>query len=263
TADGEADTPPAPASDGPLVDWWCLCYYKVGADDPEPLTACRSSQAECAKLEKAVMAGKSGIIYASVTHPCQESKAAHPGDVHGGRDVWQPSKKAGSWLSAGACRLPGPGKEVDLSARPAEAEGLLSAERFGDLRYGLPAADVTAKLGEPASRGKNQLWEADGAYHQDWSYPAIGVTLDMASDSRSGPKKVASITLRAPATLATSKGVTVGSPRALVLDRYGKLRDPESPAEDDTFVAGSIFGGVIFAFEGGKVSQIFLGAGAE
>jgi hypothetical protein len=32
---------------------------------------------------------------------------------------------------------------------------------------------------------------------------------------------------------------------------------------DQTFIAGSIYGGLIFTFDQGRVSEIFLGAAAE
>lgn len=258
-------TDATPASE-PAVGWWCTCYFKQGADGPEPLTACRASQQDCEKLEQAVMAGKQGmgIIAGSVTHACQVSSAAHPGDLYGGRDIWQPSKKPGSWLSLGACRLPGEGKQVDLSARPKEAEELLSREKIGELALGLPAARVIALHGEPGERGRDEIWEADGAHHQDWSWPHLGLTLDMVSDSREGEKKIGSVTTRAPSTLATAKGITIGSPRGEVLELYGALRDPEFPVDDKAqFIAGSIYGGLMFTFADDKVTRLFLGAGAE
>jgi len=256
--------PAAPATSEPAVAWWCTCYYKYSEDGPQPLTACRSAQRDCEALEKGVMAGKSGIIPRSVTHPCQESRAAHPGDLYGGRAEWQPSKKAGSWLSVGACRLPGPGKEVDLEARLPAAENILRDEKLGALKLDLSATEVLAVLGEPAARGRDEEWEADSDFHQEWKWPALGLTLDMVSHKRREVKKVGSIRAVAPSTLQTARGIAVGSTRAEVLRHYGKLRDPEFPVdEQEHFIAGSIYGGLMFDFEAGKVSSIFLGAAAE
>lgn len=258
------DEPIAAPTTEPAIDWWCTCYFKHGASGPEPLTACRADQKDCTTLEQSVMAGKKGIVPGSVTHPCQTTKAAHPGDTYGGRDMWSPSSKAGGWISAGACRLPGEGKQVDLGARPKEAEGILGDEKIGELALGLAAAKVVALHGEPGSRGRDEMWEADGAYHQSWKWPQLGLELDMVSDRRKGDKKIGSITARAPSTLATAKGLTIGSPRAEVLKLYGKLRDPESTVDDATqFIAGSIYGGLMFTFAGGKVTEMFLGAAAE
>ena len=50
-----------------------------------------------------------------------------------------------------------------------------------------------------------------------------------------------------------------------MLDGYGKMRDPEFPSGDreEVLLAGSIYGGIFFTFKKDKVSEIFLGAGAE
>jgi hypothetical protein len=43
---------------------------------------------------------------------------------------------------------------------------------------------------------------------------------------------------------------------------YAAFADGESSSEG-SFVVGSIYGGIIFSFEKGKVSGIFFGAAAE
>ena len=71
------------------------------------------------------------------------------------------------------------------------------------------------------------------------------------------------ITAVAPSKLATARGITIGSTEDAVKKAYGSVRDKENSEAGKTFVAGSIYGGVIFRFEGGKVSEIFIGASAE
>ena len=45
---------------------------------------------------------------------------------------------------------------------------------------------------------------------------------------------------------------------------YGQYRDPEpGMADKKAFVAGSIYDGMIFSFQNGRVIKIFLGAAAE
>ena len=209
-----------------------------------------------------VSVGKRGVVRGSMTHPCQELRAAHPGDVHGGRGAWTSSKKPGAWLSAGACQLPGAPQQQDVG----EDNGfnVLGEEKIGALRYDLAAAEVTTLYGQPAERGPIEEWGADGAFHQTWEYPALGLTLDMVSRTEKGAQKVGSVTARAPSTLATAQGLTIGSPRRAVLERYGKVRDTDSPADDkERFVAGSIYGGLFFHFKNDVVVEMFLGAGAE
>ncbi len=42
-----------------------------------------------------------------------------------------------------------------------------------------------------------------------------------------------------------------------------RFRTKRKATPGKTFVAGSIYGGVIFTFDDGKVEQIFIGAAAE
>ena len=44
---------------------------------------------------------------------------------------------------------------------------------------------------------------------------------------------------------------------------YKRDRNEEESTPGSSFIAGSIYGGVIFQIENGKVSQIFLGAAGE
>lgn len=46
---------------------------------------------------------------------------------------------------------------------------------------------------------------------------------------------------------------------------YGSFEDKEnaSAAKKNSFVAGSIYGGILFTFKDNKVSSIFFGAAAE
>src|SRR4051812_47329402 len=86
---------------------------------------------------------------------------------------------------------------------------------------------------------------------------------DMASDAKNGAKTVATITATAPCALETARGIRIGSSIAEVTKAYKKVQDKEQSVAGKSFVAGSIYGGVIFSFKDGKVSQIFIGAAAE
>lgn len=224
------------------------------------MTACRRKESECRALERAVAAGNKGMVARSVSRPCIELKAAHPGDVHGGRDAWVPSKKAGSWMSIGACHLPGDGEYVQNDTG---GHKVMADERIGELGINMSAAAVIAKLGEPAKKGRFEVSEVNGGFFQDWSYPALGLRLGMASEYRETPQSIGEIFLEAPGTYKTRLGIGIGSTRAELLAAYGKLRDPEFPSGKEEFVAGSVYGGVIFTLKKDKVSQIFVGADAE
>ena len=103
----------------------------------------------------------------------------------------------------------------------------------------------------------------------------------MSSREKAGPKTVLIATAGKGCKLATARGIKIGSTRAEVGKAYrdveekapgdgpAKPGDPEpepvplEEGEEKNFVAGTIYGGMIFSFKKGKVVEIFLGAGAE
>lgn len=139
----------------------------------------------------------------------------------------------------------------------------LKDERLGKIKLGQKAAEVMGSLGKPDSKGKDAEWAATGEWVQEWRFKSQGLTLNMASDSKGGAKTVSSITAQAPSRLATARGVHIGSTIAEVAKAYGRVQDREQSEPGKSFVAGSIYDGVIFSFSGGKVSRIFIGAAAE
>ena len=136
-------------------------------------------------------------------------------------------------------------------------------ETVGKLRPNLSEKEVKQIIPAKPTRGPEQLWGADGAYHQEWKYPAAGITLGMVAEKKGGPKSVERITIISPSTLATSKGIRIGSTEAEVKEAYGRFRNAEDSEHFGGFIAGSVFVGVMFSFQQGKVSRIFIGAAAE
>jgi hypothetical protein len=157
--------------------------------------------------------------------------------------------------------LPGEGELTQAEGGP----NPLGDEVIGGLKYGSPAEDVIKLLGEPSKRGRIEEEGATGYYVQKWDYKGQGLSMFMAADKRKGPQRLYTLTVSAPSTLKTRFGIGIGSSRKEVLAAYGKMRDPEMPSgdADDSFIAGSIYGGVFFDFTADKVTRIFLGAGAE
>jgi hypothetical protein len=139
---------------------------------------------------------------------------------------------------------------------------LMGKERIGNLRIGLSEKKVKQVINCKVTREQDQLWGADGSYHQTWKYTDCGITLDMVSEKTGAPKSIASITLTKPSRLSTTRGIRIGSTAKAVMKAYKAEWNRES-SNSDSFVAGSIYGGLIFHFQNGKVSKIFLGAAAE
>ena len=153
-----------------------------------------------------------------------------------------------------------------LAQNDAKTAAMLKAENLGGLKLDLSAKAVLEKLGKPEKQGKVVLQGADDMYVQAWSYPSKGLKLTMTSSKKTGPKTVASFTAVAPCKSATAKGIAMGSPESAVRKAYGAFENKEESKQlgkADSFVAGSIYGGIIFDFSGGKVTSIFFGAAAE
>lgn len=138
----------------------------------------------------------------------------------------------------------------------------LEFERIGGIGLQMSAADVVALLGEPASKSKIELEGATGDYVQSWEYPLQDLAITMGAATRKGKQTVKSITAGARCPLPASWGLRIGSDRAEVKAVYGRHHDPAF-TDKHQFVAGSIYGGVVYTFEGGKVTRIFIGAAAE
>jgi len=148
------------------------------------------------------------------------------------------------------------------TAAAGEGEDLSAREKIGELRLLAPAAAVKKLLGPPAQKGKVVSEGADGSFVQRWEYPAQGISIEMAAARRKGPQKVASIAVKAPCALKTSRGIGIGSTVAELTRIYGAEKNAEDSTEE-RFVAGSIYGGVLFGLKEGRVVTIFVGAAAE
>jgi hypothetical protein len=150
-----------------------------------------------------------------------------------------------------------------ISSHAVAADDLLNKESIGDFRLGLTEKDLQGKIPCPLTRGEEELWGADGIYHQTWDYPKCGLSFTMSSAQKGETKTLDAITVSAPSTLKTKRGIHIGSSIQDVEKAYKKEKDKEASVPKQTFVAGSLYGGLVFNFEHNKVSSIFLGAGAE
>jgi len=74
--------------------------------------------------------------------------------------------------------------------------------------------------------------------------------------------EVGSIGIKAPSTFATSRGIVIGSSKADVEKSY--QHSTEGSGDDpSSYLVGSPYGGELFTFKHGKVTEIFLGQMAE
>lgn len=139
-----------------------------------------------------------------------------------------------------------------------------AAERIGELRLGLAAEGVATVVPCRPEKSREIYEGATGDSVQTWKMPGCGLELKMSGQHKGGKKTVAAITVTAPSELATSLGIRVGATEAEVVSAYGRYRDKDGVSKRGrTFVAGSIYDGLIFDFKNGRVTRMFLGAAAE
>lgn len=180
-----------------------------------------------------------------------------------------------------APKPPAAEKEAEAADSGADDFKVLAAESIGKFRHDQKAADLIKIYGEPKAKSKAEMWEAIGVWVEEWKYPDLGVVVKMSFEKKEDPKVVLMVIAGKDCKLATARGIKVGSTRAEVQKAYGDVQEkvpgdgPAKPGdpkpepaekgekEEDSFVAGTIYGGVIFSFKEGKVSEILLGAAAE
>ncbi|TRX02951.1 hypothetical protein [Candidatus Methylobacter oryzae] len=145
----------------------------------------------------------------------------------------------------------------------ADEFALLESERIGSLRIGLSDTEVKKIIRCPLKQGAEQFWAADGVYHQEWRFTGCGITVGMVSEKKNSAQSISYISINRPNTLKTLRGIGIGSPEEEVIKSYRTDWNREESQVSKSFVAGSLYGGLIFGFNKGKVSSIFLGAAAE
>ena len=87
----------------------------------------------------------------------------------------------------------------------ADEFALLKEEQIGPLRVDQPAAEAERLITCPVQRGPVELWGADGEYHQAWTAPACGLTLDLSAGEPTGAQTVRAITLTRPSAWKTAR----------------------------------------------------------
>jgi PBP1b-binding outer membrane lipoprotein LpoB len=143
---------------------------------------------------------------------------------------------------------------------------LLGEEALGSLKTGLTAKEVLTLLKAPEKKGTIQEEEATGLFVQTWDYPTLGVSLQMASETKKGAQSINSLSLAAPSTYKTKRGIGIGGTLAALKSAYQNAMSKEDLDRTDpegSYLAGSVYGGLSFQLKGGQISEIFMGAMAE
>lgn len=135
-------------------------------------------------------------------------------------------------------------------------------EKIGPLQGGQSTAQVEELLGKAPEVEKEEFSPATGEYTTSWRYKDKGVALTFRGETKGGAKTLSSISLFPPSTLKTSHGISIGDTRAEVEAAYAEA-DETYDSNEGRVVIGSIYGGLNFTIEDGRVRYIFLGSSAE
>lgn len=140
---------------------------------------------------------------------------------------------------------------------------VLHAEAIGPYEVGL-SKEAVLRLA-PGLRQNGPVIEegATGEWVELWSDPVEGLSVGFSAETEDGPRRLRSVDVEAPSRLVTRRGIALGATYASVLAEYGDVVDRDFSPTPTTIIAGSLYGGMIFRFERGVLSSIFLGAGAE
>ena len=150
---------------------------------------------------------------------------------------------------------------VEDDGDPASEEAYdFTRESLGELSFELDGDGVEAVLGKPSKRTPVVMEDAMGLFVSTWQWPKQGIEIRMAAQNEAGPFRVSSMVARAPSKRRTEKGIGLGSTPEAIEEAYGKAL---THVEETSVVVGSIYGGLLFELEEGKVRSIFIGASAE
>lgn len=143
----------------------------------------------------------------------------------------------------------GEGHEADFT--------LYNSESLGPLRAGMSDKEIVAALGKPKKKAKPQEEGATGAWVSAWTWRDAAAV--MTGDSKTGPSQARSVEIHGASKLATKQGIHIGSTRAEVEKAYPRSADDDK-SDPNSYLAGSVYGGLRFVFAKDRVSLIEIGA---
>lgn len=155
------------------------------------------------------------------------------------------------------------GESVILTDEELDEFSLIRNESIGDIKVDMAIPEFISLVPCTVEKGEPVLWEGIGEIIQDWTYDECGVKIQLSTIDANVPQVVSSITVTAPSEFKTAKNIGIGSTEEAVFEAYEDQGDPTISELGESFVAGSIYGGLVFTFNEGKVTKMFLGGGAE
>lgn len=137
---------------------------------------------------------------------------------------------------------------------------LLQKESIGGLKLGMKEEELENILKNPISKSDSAIWGSDGLEHKTYSYDYAEIGLVKNKEGFI----VCSIRAWKGFQGETLEKIGIGSKKEAVLEAYSEKVNPEGiQGQENIIVVGSIYSGIIFKLEDGKISEIFMGASAE
>ena len=144
------------------------------------------------------------------------------------------------------------------AAVPVDADhtfDLFNSESIGPLKPGIDENVVISVLGQPTSKSKAVVEAATGDTVSNWKWAQASISM-----SRDDKKRwvALSVSITGPETLETRQHIHIGSTRRELEKAY--IRAPEDEGKQDSYLVGSVYGGLLFGLDHDRVSRISLGA---
>jgi hypothetical protein len=139
---------------------------------------------------------------------------------------------------------------------------------FGKIGLDESSAKVLRVLGPPAQKGELSEEMATGEMVERWSYPDLGLEIDMSQAGESKGFTVYRILAKQPCDMRGYRGVNIGSfaveiqALARELERYSEVQVSRSD-ESYGFLWTEEYQMLSLTLKNGKVSEIYLGPGPE
>lgn len=141
----------------------------------------------------------------------------------------------------------------------AEKDYLTIGSNLINKEFARPA--LLKSFGTPEVKSKWTVSPVDGFKHQNLEFKTKGIFVNLLLNDKN-KQEISAITITKPGTFKTLRNIDIGSPKSDVLKAYKNEINPEE-TNDNSLIAGSLYGGIIFEIAKGKVTKIFMGASAE
>ncbi|HWV15775.1 MAG TPA: hypothetical protein VN030_10105 [Cellvibrio sp.] len=148
--------------------------------------------------------------------------------------------------------------------QPSDSTSVVIYEPIGGLVYGMGRIAAFKQLGVKPALGEIGMSGMTGAYYQVADFTSLGVSLTLISYSETAPQEVDAISVVAPSTLKTQRGIHIGSSEADVIAAYKAEYSKDDSEAGARVVVGNIYAGALyFSIEHGKVVEISVASGQE